>query len=217
MFIQPQQQVIPEHSEVAPDKVTTPSSEPLIDDEYCDNEAFSNSPESLFCDDDHDSVLTAPEYSPVVSMSSLESTSTMSPDEAVDIPQVVQQSSCTMPTFKLVGDNIDKTVKPRQMRVDSQAQSLHYFHTYAVKDRFDFSSFDDQPSLPSLEDIDVSSLLPSESDIKEMKGLFAIHVARVLKKHTAFFSTFGKGLECHIAHEYSAQMATKLEVVGSYF
>ena len=37
--------------------------------------------------------------------------------------------------FKIVGDNIDKTVRPRHMRSDRQAESLHYFHSYAVKDR----------------------------------------------------------------------------------
>lgn len=36
------------------------------------------------------------------------------------------------PTYKLVGDNIDKSVKPREMRIDHQTHSLHYFHTYAV-------------------------------------------------------------------------------------
>ena len=34
--------------------------------------------------------------------------------------------------FKLVGDNIDKTMN---MRLQHQAQSLHYFNVYAVRDR----------------------------------------------------------------------------------
>ena len=33
---------------------------------------------------------------------------------------------------KLVGDNVDKTVKTRYMRVDQQGHSLHYFHAYAT-------------------------------------------------------------------------------------
>jgi hypothetical protein len=37
--------------------------------------------------------------------------------------------------FKLVGDNIDKNVKPRHMRQEKQAQSMHYYHSYAVHDR----------------------------------------------------------------------------------
>ena len=40
---------------------------------------------------------------------------------------------------KLVGDNLDKTVKPRDMCVDHLPQSLHYFNIYAVLDTIDFS------------------------------------------------------------------------------
>ena len=35
----------------------------------------------------------------------------------------------------LQGDNIDKNVHVRDMRVDNQNTSLHYFNSYAVKDR----------------------------------------------------------------------------------
>ena len=35
--------------------------------------------------------------------------------------------------------NIDKTIKPRHMTVDSHTTSLHYVHAYAVKDSVDFS------------------------------------------------------------------------------
>lgn len=47
--------------------------------------------------------------------------------------------------FKIVGDNLDKTVKPRHMRSDHQNVSLHYFHSIAVKDRIDFSNLPDTP------------------------------------------------------------------------
>ena len=36
--------------------------------------------------------------------------------------------------YKLVFDNIDKTVKPRFMTQDSQTETLHYVQAYAVKD-----------------------------------------------------------------------------------
>ncbi|KAL5502692.1 hypothetical protein EMCRGX_G009506 [Ephydatia muelleri] len=41
--------------------------------------------------------------------------------------------------FRLVGDNVDKNVKSRDMRLNSQTTSLHCFHKYAVKDRICFS------------------------------------------------------------------------------
>ena len=44
------------------------------------------------------------------------------------------------PTFRLCGDNIDKVVRQRFMRSDStQPDSIHYFHSYAVRDRVDFT------------------------------------------------------------------------------
>lgn len=49
-------------------------------------------------------------------------------------PQVVAPCS-----FVIVGDNLDKNVKPRDMRVDYQVQSLHYFNSYAALDRLDVS------------------------------------------------------------------------------
>eukprot|EP00731_Ephydatia_muelleri_P014001 Em0007g1311a len=45
----------------------------------------------------------------------------------------------TWPGFKRVGDNIDKTIKPRDMRINNQANSVHYFNVYAVGDRINFS------------------------------------------------------------------------------
>ena len=43
--------------------------------------------------------------------------------------------------FKLVGDNLDKTVKPHYIRMNRQNHSLNYFHAFAVKDRIDLRSF----------------------------------------------------------------------------
>ena len=43
-------------------------------------------------------------------------------------------------TYRIVGDNIDKNIKPRNMTSDHQTRSLHYFHAYAVRDRIDLSS-----------------------------------------------------------------------------
>ena len=48
--------------------------------------------------------------------------------EVIAIP-----SQCYDVIFK--GDNVDKNVHVRDTRVDNQNTSLHYFNTYAVKDR----------------------------------------------------------------------------------
>ena len=86
---------------------------------------------------------------------------------------------------KLVGDNVDKTIKTRYMRVDQQGHSLHYFHAYAARDRFDLSMPEEAPSVPN--DPDLSKLLPSNDNKSTLKQHFAIHVARILSKHMPFF------------------------------
>lgn len=47
--------------------------------------------------------------------------------------------------FKLVMDNIDMNISPSFQRVDKTKKSLHYVHTYAVKDRVDLSIVSDKP------------------------------------------------------------------------
>ena len=51
---------------------------------------------------------------------------------------------------KIVGDNIDKYVEPRDMTADAQASTLHYFNMCAVRDRLDTSQLPDSPLLPDI-------------------------------------------------------------------
>ena len=46
--------------------------------------------------------------------------------------------------FKLIGDNLDKCIKPCEMREDQQNRMLHCFQLYAVKDRLNLTSFSDK-------------------------------------------------------------------------
>ena len=126
------------------------------------------------------------------------------------------RSTPAYPTFKIVGDNIDKYVKPRDMTMDAQASTLHYFNMYAVRDRLDASQLPDDPSLPDVSTIKVEQILPTEADHNVMHSNFAILVCRVLKKHMPFFAKFGSGIERHIRHVYSEEMSRKSEVVSIY-
>ncbi len=40
--------------------------------------------------------------------------------------------------FKIVGNNIDKNIRPSLQRLTHQTKSLRFFHSYAVKDRVNF-------------------------------------------------------------------------------
>jgi len=69
--------------------------------------------------------------------------------------------------FKLVGDNIDKNVRPSFSRSDKSTLSLHCFHYYAVLDRVNLSSFSD---ITPQTQVDVDKLLISHDDIAQLEG-----------------------------------------------
>lgn len=117
------------------------------------------------------------------------------------------------PIRYVVGDNIDKNIKPRDMKSDHQMKSLHYFHLYVVRDHIDLSKYEDNPSLLDIASINTEQLLPSEEDAQILRSNFAMHIARVLK-HMKFFKQFGSGLERHIRHKYYAEMSKKSKVVS---
>lgn len=119
-----------------------------------------------------------------------------------------------IPSYKLVGDNVDKEVKPREMRSDHQTRSLHYFHAYAVRDRIDLSSVSDVKVTPDIGSINITDLLPSASDDEELKKNFTLLMCQTLKKYMPFFGKFATGISRHIKHEYFAEMSQKSEVVS---
>ena len=116
--------------------------------------------------------------------------------------------------IKLVGDNVDKTIKSRHMRVDKQGKSLHYFHCFATEDRFDLTMPEDVPPIPTNPQL-FEDLLPSDSDKSKLKELFSVHVARILCKHMPFFAEdFGQVIPEHLDHPMSSKMSQKSKVVS---
>ena len=122
--------------------------------------------------------------------------------------------------FRLCGDNIDKTVKRRYIRSDTRkTESIHYFHSYAVADRIDFSSLSD--TVPPIPRVDIAqlatSLLPSQDDDAALRKNFATLVSRILFDNIEFFKlTFDGVIEWHIEHDFYEQMSRKSDVVSSY-
>lgn len=115
--------------------------------------------------------------------------------------------------FKIVGDNLDKYVKPRFMRINKQSQSLNYFNSYAVKDRIDLTSFSNFKPFIDI-DVNVADLLPSSDVHSQVVKNMAVLVARILVDNMAVFKFyFGDVVERHILHKYSDEMSKKSEVV----
>ena len=171
---------------------------------------------------DDNTSISSPELSPALSLChyssnthTSESPSDSESSSRQEVPHVMQ-TTAKIKTFKLVGDNIDKNVKPHDMRHDNQTKSLHYFHTYALRDRIDLSRYDDIPCLPdmSLVKSQLSNVLPNNEDVRILCGNFCHLVARVLKKYMPFFSSLGASLEEHIVHKFQNEMSQKSEVVS---
>ena len=132
-------------------------------------------------------------------------------------PQSVTMNSPSL-GYKLVGDNIDKGIKARYMRSEGDRnRSLHYFHSFAVQNRVDFSHLSDvfpdtcfdSPERTAL------ALLPSADNDKAMRHLFATYISRILVTHMPFFKVaFDDVVKWHIEHNYSDQMSAKSIVVS---
>ena len=118
-------------------------------------------------------------------------------------------------TYTIVGDNVDKNIKPRDMRIDKQVTSMHAFHMYATKDRVDASSLPDDKPVRDLEAVPISTFMPSIGDSIILRENYL--VSRVLVKHLKYFSSFTKCVPEHIEHEHSAEMAKKSEIVSTTF
>lgn len=77
--------------------------------------------------------------------------------------------------FVIVGDNIDKNVRPSNQRVDRRTQSLHCFHSYASGNRIKISNFSN--NCPSGE-VSPKSVLPNQDDLRKILNDFETLVLR---------------------------------------
>ena len=91
--------------------------------------------------------------------------------------------------FKIVGDNIDKTVCPGHQTLDRQVQSLHYFHSFAIKDRISFSDLSDAKPDVNLAALPLKTFLLSEDDLEKLKQNYTVLVSRVLTSTYQYFHT----------------------------
>lgn len=120
--------------------------------------------------------------------------------------------------YRICGDNIDKTVRPRYMRSDKANKSLHYFHSYAVQNRVDVSHLADSPVDMSTFTPDriASTILPSSNDDEMLRENVAVLISRVLTTHLKFFQfSFDEAVDWHISHQFSHEMSQKSTLVSS--
>ena len=116
--------------------------------------------------------------------------------------------------FKILGDNLDTTIKPRDMRSNHQSQSLHYFNLCAVHDRIDFSPFSCESSIIDPTNLDMSVFLPTKADMDALISNFSILISRILCEHFPTLYEYSASVTQHIPHKYSKEMSTKSNVVS---
>lgn len=115
--------------------------------------------------------------------------------------------------FKLVGDNLDKNIKPRDMRSDHQTESLHFFNTLAVRDRVNLAHHSSSTVLVDPDAVNLQQFLPSPQDYDTMSCNMATLVSRVLVKHMPALRGYAAAVNNHIQHPYSKEMSQKSTVV----
>ena len=156
------------------------SSCPTIENHVLGMESHPGSPLNPISNEDSSTVCSSStngscmgnnESEPVHEDSAVANTATTSSTNGSDVgnnePEQVQQTSSDWHGFKLVGDNIDKNIRPSFSRSDKSTQSLHCFHYYAVLDRVNLSLFSD--ATPNME-VDVDKLLINQEDIAQLQS-----------------------------------------------
>ena len=148
-----------------------------------------------------------------------ESESNPSSPLAVPLPREplpVQTVSAHEPSYIIVGDNLDKNVSPRDMRVDHQVKSIHYFHSYAVHDRADFSKFSGEDPQGKLQNDAFTKFLPSPDDCSQLRENYINLIARVIVEKLPHFNKLSDCVPDHICHEFSTAMKEKSVVVSAW-
>lgn len=112
---------------------------------------------------DSDNIITPPVFSPISSCSS--SSSITNAEGHVSHP-IAPSTLQLVSFFKLVGDNLDKSIQPRHETMEHHSKSLHYFHMFAVKDRCNTFDLADNPALCDTSNCDVTTVLPTIDDDK---------------------------------------------------
>ena len=115
--------------------------------------------------------------------------------------------------YVLVGDNIDKRVNPQEMRIDSQVLSLHYFHSYAAKNRC-ITALNNSTPIGDILTLPMSVFLPTQEECMVVRNNYVILVSRIIVEHLPSFSMCKKCVPNHIPHKYTHAMSEKSLMVS---
>lgn len=74
------------------------------------------------------------------------------------------ESKPDIPSYQIIGDNLDLDVKVRHMDSENKNKSFHWFNLVAFKDQVSGSHLPDVHE-KTLDDVPISAFLPSKEDV----------------------------------------------------
>ncbi len=102
--------------------------------------------------------------------------------------------------IKLVGDNVDKNVKVRDMRSDHRGAMVHMYSMLVVKSRVQSAGLSTASRASNLTDCSVLDFLPSQHDLDKIRGDLVILVSRILCKYIKSLKPLLSSVDKHITH-----------------
>jgi len=115
---------------------------------------------------------------------------------------------------RVVTDNIDLEVQARHQSKSHQNKSIHWTHSFAVKNRVTPDvSLDDTKPQKEVKDLEIIQVLPSQEEQASMQSSMATLVFRVICKYLVAYEQFASAVIHHMPHAYSKEMKQKSEQV----
>lgn len=125
---------------------------------------------------------------------------------------IVVQSQGVWNGFVLAMDNLDQNIRPRHQTLSSKTVSMHWSNVIAVKNRCNFSMFEDE--ITDAIEFDTKYFLPDKDSCAKLIENVAIIAGRILVKYLPAFSKYSSLISNHIQHKYSKEMSTLSQVVS---
>ena len=120
--------------------------------------------------------------------------------------------------YKIVGDNIDKNVKSRYAHQERKTVSMHYYHSFGVRDRVSMLGLSEEipdfRNTPVLS-IPVQNILPSAADEQNLMHNLAILTSWMLVDNLKYFNdNYFDVVNRHIEHDFYEEMSQKSKLVS---
>ena len=116
-------------------------------------------------------------------------------------------------TFKFIGDNVDKKMGVRDVRIDNQGDMLHMYSLLAARSRLPLLDLPRTGQVEDVASLPWESFLPTQEDIDGINSNLVVLVSRLITQYFSDLSVLSKSVPSHIKHKYSQEMSKKSEVV----